>query len=108
VTKVAITSILGSGQITIDMPDGIITHLTRECGKNVHGRHIVEVTSGSFEEETVDANPHSGHLRIIPTVLQRMLLIQLSHYLIARRKKMFRTRGAIGCATVSRRGGLYK
>jgi hypothetical protein len=40
--------------------DGIIAHLTRECGGNVHDRHIVDVTSGSFEKEIVGANPHSG------------------------------------------------
>jgi hypothetical protein len=26
----------------------------------VHDRHVVEITSGSFEKETVGANPHSG------------------------------------------------
>jgi hypothetical protein len=43
-----------------DIPDGIIAHLTRECGGNVHDRNVVNVTSGSFEEETEGANPHSG------------------------------------------------
>jgi hypothetical protein len=43
-----------------DVPDGIIAHLTRECGGNVHDCHMVEVTSGSFEKETCGANPHSG------------------------------------------------
>jgi hypothetical protein len=43
-----------------DVPDGIIAHLTRECGGNVHDRHVVEVTSGSFENETEGANPCSG------------------------------------------------
>jgi hypothetical protein len=43
-----------------DIPDGIIAHLTRECGGNVHERQIVKVTSGSFEKVTVGANPHSG------------------------------------------------
>jgi predicted nucleic acid-binding Zn-ribbon protein len=42
------------------VPDGIIAHLTKACGGNVHDRHIVDVTSGSFEKETVGANPHSG------------------------------------------------
>jgi hypothetical protein len=46
--------------VEIGIPDGIIAHLTRECGGNVHDRHIVNVTSGSFEKETVGANPHSG------------------------------------------------
>jgi hypothetical protein len=44
----------------IDVPDGIIAHLTRECGGNVHDRHVIDVTSGSFETETEGANPHSG------------------------------------------------
>jgi hypothetical protein len=40
-----------------DVPDGVITHLTGECGGNVHDRHVVDVTSGSFEKETQAANP---------------------------------------------------
>jgi hypothetical protein len=43
-----------------DVPDGIIAHLTRVCGGNVHGRHVVNVTCGSFEKETYRANPRSG------------------------------------------------
>jgi hypothetical protein len=43
-----------------DIPDGIIAHLTRECGGNVHDHHVVDITSGSFEKETRGANPHSG------------------------------------------------
>jgi hypothetical protein len=31
-----------------NIPDGIIVHLTKECGGNVH----VDVTCGSFENET--------------------------------------------------------
>jgi hypothetical protein len=31
----------------LDVPDGIIAHLTRECGGNVHDRAVVEVTSSS-------------------------------------------------------------
>jgi hypothetical protein len=37
---------------SFDVPDGIITHVTRECGGNVHERHLVDVTSGSLEKET--------------------------------------------------------
>jgi hypothetical protein len=33
-----------------DVPDGIIAHLTKECGGNVHG-HLVDITSGSFKKE---------------------------------------------------------
>jgi hypothetical protein len=43
-----------------NIPDGIIAHLTRECGGNVHDRQVVDVTSGSFEKETFGTNPHSG------------------------------------------------
>jgi hypothetical protein len=43
-----------------DIPDGIIAHLTRKCGGNVHDVHVVDVTSGSFEKVTDGANPHSG------------------------------------------------
>jgi hypothetical protein len=43
-----------------DIPDGIIAHLTRECGGNVHDGHVVDVTCGSFEKEIEGANPHSG------------------------------------------------
>jgi hypothetical protein len=46
--------------VEIDAPDGIIAHRTRECGGNVHDRHVVDVTCGSFEKETWGANPQSG------------------------------------------------
>jgi hypothetical protein len=39
-------------KITSDIPDGIIAHLTRKCGRNVHDHHIVVMTLGSFEKET--------------------------------------------------------
>jgi hypothetical protein len=42
------------------VPNGIIAHLTRECGGNVHDSHVVELTSGSFKKEIYGANPHSG------------------------------------------------
>jgi hypothetical protein len=42
------------------VPDGIIAHLTRKCGGNVHDCCVVDVTSGSFGKETEGANPHSG------------------------------------------------
>jgi hypothetical protein len=34
---------------TFDVPDGIIAHLTRECGRNVHDCKVVAVTAGSFQ-----------------------------------------------------------
>jgi hypothetical protein len=47
-------------QVLGDLPDGIIAHLTRECGGTVHDCHVVDITSGSLETETNGANPHSG------------------------------------------------
>jgi hypothetical protein len=47
-------------EVETDVPDGIIAHLTRECGGNVHDRRAVDVTSGAFEKEADGANPHSG------------------------------------------------
>jgi hypothetical protein len=77
-----------------DLPDRIIAHLTRECGGNVHDRHVVDVTSVSFEKETQRAYyavKNAAHI---------------SFRLFARKKKIFRTLGTIGYATTSRRGGL--
>jgi hypothetical protein len=45
-----------------DVPDGIIAHLIRECGRNVHDRHVVDITSRSFVKETIGANLHSEGL----------------------------------------------
>jgi hypothetical protein len=39
-----------------DIPDGIIPHMTRERGGNVHDVHVVNITSGSFEKETQSAS----------------------------------------------------
>jgi hypothetical protein len=43
-----------------DVPGGIITHLKRECGGDVHYRRVVDVTTGSFETTAEGTNPHSG------------------------------------------------
>jgi hypothetical protein len=43
-----------------DIPDGTIAHLTRECGGNVHDRHVIDVMPGSFDKETNGADPPSG------------------------------------------------
>jgi hypothetical protein len=64
VKKVTATNLRGSGTIGIDVPDGIIGHLTRECGGNMHECHVVDITSGSFERETEGVNPHSGLYRV--------------------------------------------
>jgi hypothetical protein len=45
---------------TYDIPDGIIAYLTKVCGGNVDDNKVVEIRSGSFEKETIGANPHSG------------------------------------------------
>jgi hypothetical protein len=45
--------------VEIDVPDGIIAHLTRECGGNVHDSHVVDVTCGSFRKEAEWTNPNS-------------------------------------------------
>jgi hypothetical protein len=52
----------GEADKMYDIPDGIIAHLTRECGGNVDGYQVVEITCGCFEKETEGANPHSGAL----------------------------------------------
>jgi hypothetical protein len=48
------------GEAVIDVPNGIITHLKRECTRNVHDRLVVAVRSESLEEETEGASPDSG------------------------------------------------
>jgi hypothetical protein len=91
-------------------PDGIIAHLTSECGGNVHEHHVVDVTSGSFERETAGANPHSGVFDNGPDYAARVQLIWKPFYvsvqLITGEKKILGTRGTTGSATISRRGGL--
>jgi hypothetical protein len=47
-------------EVVLNVTDGIIAHLTRECGGNVHDCHVIDVTSGLFEKETRGANPYSG------------------------------------------------
>jgi hypothetical protein len=54
-----------------DVPDGIIVHLTRDCGGNMHGHNVVEVTCGSFEKETYGVNPHSGAYDNLPNYTVR-------------------------------------
>jgi hypothetical protein len=68
VKKVMVTSVVfgDKRKMEIEVPEGMIAHLTRECGGNVHDRHVVEVTCGSFEKETVGDNPHSGPVKNDP------------------------------------------
>jgi hypothetical protein len=103
VKKVTITGARGHGQITIDVPDGIIGHLTREYGGNVHDGHVVDVTSESFKKETIGANPRSGALRTTASMLLRIQLIwkpiHVSVQPIA--WEIFSTPGTIGCAAIA-------
>jgi hypothetical protein len=39
-------------EMETDVHKGIIAHLERECGGNVHNRHVVDVTCGSFGNKT--------------------------------------------------------
>jgi hypothetical protein len=91
-------------KVEIDVPNGIIAHLTRECGGSVHHCHVVDITSGSFDKETYGANPHSGDYGNRPECERRRRLIwKLTHIsvqLFARRKKIFLTRGTIGSAMI--------
>jgi hypothetical protein len=93
-----------------DVPDGIIAPLTREYGGNVHDRQTVAITCGSLEKETQGANPHpvtyynadwaaAKNAADLETDL-------ISSQPIARKKRMFLTRGTIGCDTISGREGL--
>jgi hypothetical protein len=59
-----------------DVPDGIVAHLTRECGANVHDRHVVDVTCGSFEPETMGPIQTRGYMIMIHVGLQRTRLIR--------------------------------
>jgi hypothetical protein len=52
----------------IDVPSGIITHVTRELSGNMHDRHIVDVTSGSFQKER--QQPYGGILAKYATALE--------------------------------------
>jgi hypothetical protein len=73
---------------TYDIPDGIIAHLTRECGGNVHFRRVVNVTCGSFEKEICGANPYSGAYENSPCYAARNAadLAVDSHFLSAYRR----------------------
>jgi hypothetical protein len=91
-------------EVEMNVPDRIIAYLTRKCGGNVHDRHVAEVSSGSFQKEIHGANPYSGHGIMIHIMWRRMLLIWKLVQLIATR--VFLTRGTVGCAMISGRGGL--
>jgi regulator of replication initiation timing len=43
-----------------DVPDGIIAHLTRECGGNVHDHNVVDVTSSTALDECAFRNEASN------------------------------------------------
>jgi serine/threonine protein kinase len=98
--------------VKYNVPNGIIGHDVRECGGDVHGRHVVDFAPGSFQKETEGANPHSGHMitkigRLLG-MLQIWKLVHVLIQLVTTVQKVFRTRGTIGCATISRGGGLCR
>jgi hypothetical protein len=76
-------------QLDIGVPDGIIAHLTREWGGNVHDHNVVEITCGSFEKETEGANPHSGAYNTNPLFAAKNVadLETDSYFLSAYREK---------------------
>jgi hypothetical protein len=66
---------LSSGSETKDryaIPEGIVAHLTRDCGENVHNHHVFDVVYLSFKKKTVGLNSHSGDSITGMTVLRRM------------------------------------
>jgi hypothetical protein len=93
-----------------EVPDEIFAHLTGEGGGNVHDRRIAEITSGSFEKEIQGANSHSVAYDKDPIYAAKnaadLESDSISCQLVAKAKRMFRTRGTIGGASISRRGGL--
>jgi hypothetical protein len=50
----------------IEVPDGIIAYLTRECGGNVHDKEVVEITSSTpFSEDPSDAARNVADLQTL-------------------------------------------
>jgi hypothetical protein len=94
-------------EVEIGVPDGIIAHLTKECGGNRHDRHVVNVTSGSFEKETLWFVAFLGFF--LPRRMQLIWkLFHASLELIAAIGKIFPPHVTFGCSTISRRGGLWQ
>jgi hypothetical protein len=60
-------SSMKKGKKGFDVPDGIIAHLTKTFGGNVHGRKVVLVTAGSFEKTTTKNDYRESHEHVPPT-----------------------------------------
>jgi hypothetical protein len=76
------------------VPDGIIAHLTRECGWNVHERQVVKVMSGSFGRES----------RSTAGALQNIVEMEAGSELCSTfrsRNENFLAERTIGCAIIS-------
>jgi hypothetical protein len=112
VKKVSVTNVVFTDKrlVEMDMLDGTITHLMREGCGNLHDRPSSESRVGRSRRRLLGPIHTRGHIITFLIMLQRMELIwkpiHFSLQLIATRKKVFRTRETIGCATISRRGGL--
>jgi hypothetical protein len=110
VTTIGLSPWQAAGEMKIHVPDGIIAHLTIECGGNVHERQVVDIRSGSFEKETQGANLHSGASDNDPIYVAMNAAdfeaVSWFHSAYRSPQKMCRRRGTIGCATTSRRGEL--
>jgi hypothetical protein len=93
-----------------DMPDGIIAHLTRECGGNVHTPTSSMSRVGRSRRRLAGPIHTQGYRITILVGLRRVLLIwrlvHVSVQLFAHRTKISLTRRTIGCATILRRGEL--
>jgi hypothetical protein len=52
--------------VEIDVFNGIIARLTRECGGNMHHCRVADVTCGSFGSETIRDSPTSRGWNVDP------------------------------------------
>jgi hypothetical protein len=108
----------------------VIAHVTRECGGIVHNRSVVDVMLASFEaapekhhddpQQVAGLRDSSGYwpdnrnfrediphtIGFLRRIVLIWKLIEFYIRLITSVQRIFRTRGTIGCATISRRRGL--
>jgi hypothetical protein len=62
-----------------DVAEGIISHLTKECGGNVHDSKLVATTAGSFEKTTYKKTEIGNKLltwRVVPVTGQTIPIVQ--------------------------------
>jgi hypothetical protein len=45
-------------EVDLDLLNGSIAHLARECDGNMYDCQVVDITCGSFKKEKCGANPH--------------------------------------------------